>query len=142
MVLPKRRNNLYISILPGVCSVAIVCQRLWMALRGTHDGRLSRSGLTHDGRLSKQERAQRAPQRELGASAGAGSLLMGASAGAGSVMASMPPGVGCAGARRPLRFSPAHLRPCAARRRVPPGADPWPPSPPQRWCLSAVRQPR
>ena len=23
-----------------------------------------------------------------------------------------------------------------------PGADPWPPSPSQRWCLSAVRQPR
>ena len=31
MVLPKRRNNLYISILPGVLSVASVHQRLWMA---------------------------------------------------------------------------------------------------------------
>ena len=33
MVLPKRRNNLYISILPGVLSVASVHQRLWMARR-------------------------------------------------------------------------------------------------------------
>ena len=31
MVLPKRRNNLHISILPGVLSVASVHQRLWMA---------------------------------------------------------------------------------------------------------------
>ena len=33
MVLPDRRNNLYISILPGVFSVASVHQRLWMARR-------------------------------------------------------------------------------------------------------------
>ena len=76
MVLPKRRNNLYISILPGVLSVASVHQRLWMAQRAllmagagalgaglgaaglgagglSFHGRLGRSGLTFDGRLGR-----------------------------------------------------------------------------------------
>ena len=61
MVLPKRRNNLYISILPGVLSVASVHQRLWMART------LLMAGVV-----------------AMGVSAGAGS------AGAGSVVASMP----------------------------------------------------
>ena len=72
MVLPKRRNNLYISILPGVLSVASVHQRLWMARRallmagagasgaglgaagsGAAGWRLGRSGLRFHGRLGR-----------------------------------------------------------------------------------------
>ena len=80
MVLPKRRNNLHISILPGVLSVASVHQRLWMARRALlmagagasgaswaprkeraqvswallgRSGLGRRSGLTFDGRLGR-----------------------------------------------------------------------------------------
>ena len=121
MVLPKRRNNLYISILPGVFSVASVRQRLWM-------------------HCSWQERAQapqqeRAPQewawapwqeRRLRRLSRSGRLRSLGRSGAGSVVASMP----------------SFLIRLRRWLRVPPGADPWPPSPSQRWCLSAVRQPR
>ena len=71
MVLPKRRNNLYISILPGVLSVASVHQRLWMARRALLMAGASAQRLRFHGRLGRS-------------SGVAGSLLMGASAGAGS----------------------------------------------------------
>ena len=86
MVLPKRRNNLYISILPGVLSVASVRQRLWMARRallmagaGASGAGLGAAGLGVAGSVF------------MGASAGAGSRFMGASAAGAGALAPLPP---------------------------------------------------
>ena len=84
MVLPKRRNNLYISILPGVLSVASVRQRLWMARM-----LMAGAGLGAAGLGAARSLFMGASGAGLGA---AGSLFMGASgAGSGaSAGASMP----------------------------------------------------
>ena len=79
MVLPKRRNNLYISILPGVLSVASVRQRLWMARRA-----LLMAGVGASGAGLRAAGSGAAGSVFMGASAGAGSGFMGALAGAGS----------------------------------------------------------
>ena len=84
MVLPKRRNNLYISILPGVLSVASVHQRLWMARRA-----LLMAGAGASGAGLGAAGSGAAGSGFMGALAGAGSgaagsVFMGASAGAGS----------------------------------------------------------
>ena len=125
MVLPKRRNNLHISILPGVLSVASVHQRLWMA-------------------------------RMLVAGAGAGASAAGSGAGSGAGAA----GSGAAGSGASMPSFLIRLRRWLSRcaqafalftssspfvrcaEESSPGADRWPPSPSQRRCLSAVRQPR
>ena len=154
MVLPKRRNNLYISILPGVLSVASVHQRLWMARRallmagagasgaglgaagsrsGVRSG-LGRSGLSFHGRLGRSGlgRSGLSFHGRLGRS-GLGRID------SRGIHAKLPhPAQALVEPVRAGRCaSPARLR-----RRVPPRADPWPPSPSQRRCLSAVRQPR
>ena len=142
MVLPKRRNNLHISTLPGVLSVISVHQRLSMAqmlVAGAGSGAAG-SGAAGSGFMGAS-----------GAGSGAGSGFMGASgagSGAAGSGASMPSFLirlrrwlsRCVQAFALFTSSSPFVR--SARRRVPPGADPWPPSPSQRRCLSAVRQPR
>ena len=102
MVLPKRRNNLYISILPGVLSVASVHQRLWMARRALlmAGAGASRAGLgaAGSGFMGASGAGSGAAGSGFMGASGAGSgapgsgfmAASGAGSGASAVVASMP----------------------------------------------------
>ena len=123
MVLPKRRNNLHISILPGVLSVASVHQRLWMA-RMLVAG--AGAGASAAGSGAAGSGAGAAGSGAAGSGASMPSFLirlrrwLSRCAQAFALFTSSSPFVRCAEESSPRSRSLA----------------------PQRRCLSAVRQPR